>query len=255
MMKATIDLLGMYKYDNTILDDLKIPEELDLQDVKDNLLMETAELELIYNDHAFLKFAIGSWSRKQCPIWQKLYDTTQYVYNPIWNKDGHYFETETRDLAATEDWTDTHNLELKDTHNLEIKDTYNKQDKETRDLKTTNDITQDDNTYGFNSETAAKAAQTVTDQDTTDTGTDTVNQTGTVTRGDTGTLTRADTGTLKKDRDTTDTGTITIERTETGNIGITTTQHMIKEQREVVQFNIIDVIIKDFIDRFCLKVY
>ena len=239
MMRATIDLLGMYKYDPTILDGLKIPEELDLQDVKDNLLMETAEQELIYNDHAFLKFAITSWSRKQYPIWQELYDTTQYEYNPIWNKDGTYTETETRDLAGTEDWTDTHNLELKDT--------YNKEDKETRNLATTNDITQDDYTYGFNSENASKAAQTVTDQDTSDTGTDTVNQTGTITR--------ADTGTLKKDRDTTDTGTITIERTEQGNIGVTTTQQMIKEQREVVQLNIIDVIIKDFIDRFCLKVY
>ena len=255
MMRATIDLLGMYKYDPTILDGLKIPEELDFEVVKTNLLMETAEREILYNDHSFLKFAISVWSNKQYPIWQELYDTTQYEYNPIWNKDGHYLETETRDLAATEDWTDTHNLELKDTHNLEVKDTYNKEDEETRNLATTNDITQDDYTYGFNSENAAKAAQTVTDQDTSDTGTDTVKQTGTITRGDTGTLTRADTGTLKKDRDTTDTGTITIERTETGNIGLTTTQQMIKEQREVVQFNVIDVIIKDFIDRFCLKVY
>ena len=63
------------------------------------------------------------------------------------------------------------------------------------------------------------------------------------------------TGTISRTAGTTDTGTITTERTEQGNIGIVTTQSMIKEQREVVQLNLYDIIINDFIDRFCLKVY
>lgn len=40
-----------------------------------------------------------------------------------------------------------------------------------------------------------------------------------------------------------------------GNIGVTTTQQMVKEQREVVKFNISDYIIESFIRRFCLMVY
>lgn len=40
-----------------------------------------------------------------------------------------------------------------------------------------------------------------------------------------------------------------------GNIGVTTTQQMINEQREVVKFNISDYIIESFIKRFCLLVY
>ena len=40
-----------------------------------------------------------------------------------------------------------------------------------------------------------------------------------------------------------------------GNIGVTTTQKMINEQREVVKFNISDYIIESFIKRFCLLVY
>ena len=71
----------------------------------------------------------------------------------------------------------------------------------------------------------------------------------------TGTDTIDHTGTFKKDRDTTDTGTITTTRTEQGNIGVTSTQSMIKEQREVVMLNLYDVITQDFIERFCLKVY
>lgn len=40
-----------------------------------------------------------------------------------------------------------------------------------------------------------------------------------------------------------------------GNIGVTTTQQMIKEQRDIVEFNITDYIIESFIKRFCLLIY
>lgn len=40
-----------------------------------------------------------------------------------------------------------------------------------------------------------------------------------------------------------------------GNIGVTTTQQMIEEQRGVVKFNMMDYIIESFIKRFCLMLY
>lgn len=40
-----------------------------------------------------------------------------------------------------------------------------------------------------------------------------------------------------------------------GNIGVTTTQQMIEEQRGVVKFNMMDYIIESFIKRFCLLIY
>lgn len=40
-----------------------------------------------------------------------------------------------------------------------------------------------------------------------------------------------------------------------GNIGVTTTQQMIEEQRRVVQFNLTNYIIDDFIKRFCILIY
>ena len=43
--------------------------------------------------------------------------------------------------------------------------------------------------------------------------------------------------------------------TRTGNIGVTTTQQMIEEERRVVKFNMMDYIIESFIKRFCLLVY
>ena len=50
-------------------------------------------------------------------------------------------------------------------------------------------------------------------------------------------------------------GTVHRERHEYGNIGVTTTQQMIKEERDVAQFNIVNYIIEDFKQRFCVLVY
>lgn len=238
-MRATMDLIAAYNYDPSVLDLLELPEAIDRASLIDNLLMETAEREIIYSNIGFLKQAIGSWSKKNKPVWEELYKTTQYEYNPIWNKDGTVTETETRDLKGTNYHTD--NLDRVD--NLEDKNTRNFQDKETRDL--------DDDTlnsvYGFNSSSDAPNERVHTDYNGTDTmdhtGTDTVNHTG------------------KQDLDrtydekTTDTGTVKHERVEQGNIGVTSTQSLIMEQREVVKINIMDIIIDDFQKKFCLGIY
>lgn len=47
----------------------------------------------------------------------------------------------------------------------------------------------------------------------------------------------------------------TLERIEQGNIGVTTTQKMIQEQRDVVVFNTIEYIKESFKKRFCLLIY
>ena len=52
----------------------------------------------------------------------------------------------------------------------------------------------------------------------------------------------------------TDEGIVRTER-RTGNIGVTATQDLIKKEREIADFNIIDVIVRSFKYRFCILVY
>lgn len=222
-MRATMDLIAAYNYDNTILDLLVLPEELDRATLIDNLLMETAEREIIYSNLGFLKQAIGSWSHKNLSIWEELYKTQHYEYNPIWNKDGTITELETRDLAGSDHTTDN-------TDRID-----NLQDKETRNL---NDETLE-SVYGFNSSSDAPANKVKAGY----TGTDTNDHTG-----------RQDID-RTFDKATTDTGTIKHERTEQGNIGLTSTQDLIRQQQELVKFNLMDYIIEDFSKKFCLGVY
>lgn len=252
-----MDLIGLYNYDQTLLDSLTLPEDLeDKRDIiKENILLETAERELIYPDVTFLKYAIGIWSRKQSPIWEELYKTTQYEYNPIWNVDG--TTVEDRDLTGTDYLTDdhtttrTHTDTITRTHTDTVTRTHN----DTMETTYDNGSTTKDTVYAFNSSTGDPSDEVRVDNDgtTTDAHTGTIADahTGSITDAHTGSITDKDTGT--RNHDTSDSGTVTTTRT--GNIGVTSTQSLILEQREVVKLNIIDVIIKDFADRFCLKVY
>ena len=252
-----MDLIGLYNYDSSIFDSFNLPESLvSMKDnIIDNILLETAERELIYPDPNFLKNAIDIWSKKPAPIWDELYKTTQYDYNPIWNVDGKIVED--RDLEGTDYRTDNH--VTKRTHTDTITRTHLDTDTRTHlDTMTTTHgltVTTDDSVYGYNSSTKAPESEEVAAQSgqssDAHTGTITDAHTGTISDAHTGDITDADNGTIN--HDTSDSGTITTTRT--GNIGITSTQSLIKEQREVVEFNIVDVIVDDFSNRFCLKVY
>lgn len=84
MIAATLSILGLYNYDSTIFDNLVTPFE-DNKNLIQNILMECAELEILYPDADFMKFAIGAWSQKQLPLWTKLYNTEKLEYNPLEN--------------------------------------------------------------------------------------------------------------------------------------------------------------------------
>lgn len=60
----------------------------------------------------------------------------------------------------------------------------------------------------------------------------------------------------KEARKGSDTGTVTHETVRTGNIGVTTTQQMLREELEIrPQLNIYSYIIEDLKSRFCLLIY
>ena len=232
-MSAIMDLIGLYNYNENLLSELSLPEEIEDQrdTLIENLLLDTAEREILYPNPDFMQKAIGIWSRKQAPVWRELYLTTQYEYNPIWNKDGTVKEVRKENEGISDNNTMTNNLQDKQTRNTE--------DKETRDL----DGNVKNKVYGFNSSSESPSDSSYTE----DNGTDTYNHTGTVTDDHT--------GTQKNERQIKRNTGEEVTRTEQGNIGLTSTQQLINEQRDVVKFNILDYIIDEFKQRFCLKVY
>lgn len=86
-ISATMSVWGMYQIAPTLFDGLSVPDGVDKENVKDNILLESENLEVLYSNPDFLKAAITVWSTERLSIWEKLYATTQYEYNPIENYD------------------------------------------------------------------------------------------------------------------------------------------------------------------------
>ena len=94
-ISGTMSLWGLYQVDPTILDGLILPTGMDADNLKDNLLLETESMEILYPNTQFLKMAITVWAKERLDVWAKLYATTVLDYNPIENYD------------RKEEWDDT----------------------------------------------------------------------------------------------------------------------------------------------------
>lgn len=236
-----LDIMALYNHDQTLFSAFQVPTSITWvehgpegdtthtetipytkQNIVDNLLLECAELEVIYPDSDYMKLAIGTWSAKRLYTWQRIADVLYRKYDPFVNINRHEWRTtlENRNLAGSE--------------------TPNLTDRETRNLAGTNDSTVTGNVNAFNDSSAngVQRDKVTTDQDTTDTGTVTNTRTGTVNTTDTGTVTTTDDFHIEGDsaiRDAQD-----IMRLET---------------QERLANDLIDIIIEDFKKRFCLMVY
>lgn len=217
---------GLYNYDNTLFDGFNVPEGLVKQIAIDAILMRTRELEILYPDFNYMKNRITIWSNKYQINWKKLYDTTVLEYNPIENYD------------RVEDWTDTDD-ETTTSARDNTRNTNNTV-KSTSTNEITNNVNVTDQNTAFNAGLTDHAKQ-ITEGDTTENGTITNTETGkdteneSVNGGRTGRHTRAGRA--------------------HGNIGVTTSQQMIQSERDLVVFNLYDVIAESFIENFCLMVY
>ena len=213
-----LSILGMYNYDNSIFDELQLPESINKTDFIQNLCLNYAELEILYSQPEILKNAIGMWSRIQLPNWKKLEETTQYEYNAIENYD------------RQEEWTDT------DSGN-EITKTVTGGDSTSTN---TFDGTIKDNSktrvHAFDDELSDKdASEQNTKSDNTNTTESDFKNTSNV--------------------DNTKNNTGTHSGRIHGNIGTMTTQQMIREEREIVKFNLSDYIMNEFRQRFLITVW
>lgn len=297
--------LGLYNWDQTIFDLMQIPVALDKDTLVDNLLAETAELEVLYPNPVVFKNLVGVWSAKQIDIWNRLYATTQYEYNPIENYDRYetgsnsgtgrtahsgtdttadtttYGGTDGRTEAIMQGGSDTNTRQTaeggtegetttgqmaqggqdvvtgSDTKGHWVAgfdSTPSGQDdglvKQTRDQDDATTTTAYGKTESGNGSKTTSFGKTESENDTTAYG-KTENVTEQRTYGQT--IQKMGNVTHGEQVDTTNAGQHELHAH--GNIGVTTTQKLIREQRAIDLFNLYDIIIEDFKMRFCILVY
>lgn len=302
---ATMSPLGLYRWDDTIFDLMQIPSALDKPTLIDNLLSETAELEVLYPNPVVFKNLVGVWSAKQLDIWNRLYATTQYEYNPIENYNRYETGSEdgagstvhsgtdttadtttyggtdgrteaimhggsdvnTRQMAegGTEGETTTAQMaqggqdvvtgaDTKGHWVAGFDSTASGQNdglvKQTRDQDDATTTTAYGKTESDNGSKTTNFGKTESESDTTAYGkTENVQETRTYGQ----TVNKAGNMTHGERVATTSEGSHELHAH--GNIGVTTTQKLIREQRDIDLFNLYDIIIEDFKMRFCILVY
>lgn len=275
-MKAQLSIMGLYNYYPSLLDNLELPKGIDRNLIVNLLLIRSADLEVLYPQPEVMKSYLGLYSLSRIDIWTKLYNTTKLEYNPISNYDREETTTRTEQRktkgknTATSNGTDTHNrTEDRNLRSSESEDvTVNSRGKSNG---TTSDTTEGSTTSEV-SKSAYNAASTYSPVDKTVENTQ--NTADRVTSASTegsditsGTKSGSDTGKITTDesirKQVNDTSSNESEEgsniTEIGrvrgNIGVTTTQQMIQQEREIANFSIYDYIVDDIISAVCLLVY
>lgn len=231
MAKSNLSLLGLYQFNSDIFDGLNVPSGLTKSVAVDQIIFDCAELELLYPDYDFMKAAITHWSLTMQNVWQKLYNTTILDYNPIWNKDGTVTETEVINKDSAASGSNSTNGKSNSQSLSEGTDATD------QDSTTTNSVA------AFNSSSFENKDKTVLDS--------TIESKTTNNNVDTSEVESQ--GSYQDNINNNEVRS--YERKEQGNIGVTTTQSMIEEEREVDLFNMYEVISNDFRKRFCLMVY
>lgn len=234
-MEATLSILGLYNYQPAIFDSLTIPTSVDRETLIDNIIMEAAELELLFPNADILGRLIGNWSKTRLAAWNRMIGALDAEYNPIENTDRYedHLEDYTRDLTESDNYT----------RDLKESDDYNRNLTDSGNSNSSGSI--QNSRTGYNSSdlqlTDSSGSEDHSDDSRSYTGGDNRNKgyTGSDNRnkGFTGGDTRH-----------------TVIHTH-GNIGVTTNQRMVEAELKLRQYDIYKLITNEFIDTFCIGVY
>lgn len=94
-MKANLSIMGLYCWDDTILDGMALPAGIDRSIMTDTILTQWANNSVVMTNWGLMKRAITAWSRARVPDWEYMLKALNADYNPVHNYD------------RTEEWSDS----------------------------------------------------------------------------------------------------------------------------------------------------
>ena len=262
MAQAKITLIGIENYLNperSVFDKMELPIGIDKETLIGSIILRCQEFELLYSDPDFLIDAVNIWSRKNYWTFDKWVKAINIKYDPLYNYD------------RSEEWTDTHEGDYSKKGNGSSSGSTNDSSDYTRtdnlthssdftrtdNLASTNDVTVTHSEKAFNDTNLVTNQQDVTDQDTSNTGT----QRNAGTDTDTGTVRDAGSsnGSYSNTNSNGESGDDSFENKHFGrmfgNIGVTTSQQMLQSELDIARWNMYEHIADLFASEFCIMVY
>lgn len=212
-------IVDLLRWDPDLFTGMTVPDGIDLDGCINAIVKKHGEAPLAHPDPDYMAHYIPLWSAKNQTVWTKMLATITVEYNPIENYD------------RMEDWTDT--------------------TAETRNQTGTVDETGSDTLSG-STESTGNTEHLVSAENASDYQPDSKD-----TDSQTATNSQNSEREAKTETSMDDTRNENVTRTGRahGNIGVTTTQQMLEEERRIVQFTMEDFIADSFKEEFCLMVW
>lgn len=232
-----LSVLGLYQFDDSIFDKFVFPQEIQKDVLVNNILLDTAELEVLYSNPSVLKDAIGFWSKSRLKAWEDM-----------------------KNVLIVENYRPFINLERKEsgydleTRNLKTKEVGSGTSSRTGNEKTTSsenvkgDSTQDvlNKISAFNSSSLENK-----DSSTTTTSSDS-SSSGNISSSN------SDSSSSSNQSNVDNTGTVRneYEHTFEGDSAMFTKQNIIEQEMEMrLKYDLYKIIIDEFKMKFCLLIY
>lgn len=233
-MQSKITLIGLYNYDNSLFDNLTFPAGIDRDIAIARILNKSEEFEVLYANFDYLKNRIGTWSS----VWQRTFEkwvkALAVEYDPLYNFDRHEYYTD----AKARDYKDKQS-------------TVSNNSAFENSESVSNTVT--------GSDTKSETEQKVNAYDGGYTGKEKeegnaiTNQSGT---GDSkSNISSLNSSAGSVNNDGTSNELLQHEARLFGNIGVTTSQQMLKDELDIATWNLYDHISDIFIEEFCILVY
>lgn len=241
---TTMSIMGLYNYDETIFDDMILPDGVGRENFITELLLQLAELEVVYARPDVMKTAIKAWSASRLHEWNRIYTALTFDYNALYNKEGKI--TETINTTGTNNATVTNSGNNSETvtNSGNNSETITNQASGSTSGSNIHSVSAYNETGFQNAEKDEQSAESSSSGSQSVQGTTGGTQTTQGTTGSTQT-TQGSNGSVQSR---------TLE--EAGNIGVTMSQDMLKAEISVrSEYDITHIIIDEFKRRFCILVY
>ena len=217
---SRITLWGFYNYtDKTLFDSAPMPEGIDKQELVDLIMVECGDLFPYYQQPNYLRMQIDNFFRRKKPNFDKMIEVLSAQYDPLENYD------------RKEEWKDEGKENGSNKHDEGVRGSAN------------------DRTYGNSvGNNVSKISAMDSDTLVTDTGADTSNTTSsnaTTTNDAHRTIDVKD----EKEHEATHSGRVH------GNIGVTTSMQLVKEELELRRYDIMENIVRMFEKDVIIQVY
>ena len=220
MSRAILTLIGLYEHDDTLFDNLTLPDAVDKDVFINNLLVEAGEFSVLYPNFTFMKAQIGAWSLKWKETFDKWAHALSLEFNPIHNYDRYEEWTDSGENSSSNSGTNSNSVTSSGNSTI------------TEGSTTTNKIS------AYDSSTMQNDTETGFTGSTQNYNTNSDSVSGSVSESSSGDFENSHTGHLY------------------GNIGVTTSMQMLTDYNAgMVKMNLINMITDIFINDFCIMVY